>query len=96
MQIVVAHSGPGFSNPERAFDPFTPIQTSTEAAGLGLSLCATILRDHNGRAWPSTRPPWRSYHPRTPRRGCQIKFAKTIAAFDHHPKLKNGAPSIER
>jgi len=50
VQIVVAHSGPGFSNPERAFDPFTPIQTSTEAAGLGLSLCATILRDHNGRA----------------------------------------------
>jgi signal transduction histidine kinase len=50
VQIVVAHSGQGFPNPERAFDPFTNIQTSTQVAGLGLSLCATILRDHNGRA----------------------------------------------
>jgi signal transduction histidine kinase len=50
VQIMVAHSGPGFLNPERAFDPFTPTQFGGETAGLGLSLCATILRDHNGRA----------------------------------------------
>ena len=50
VQILVAHSGPSFTNPERAFDPFTPGQISGETAGLGLSLCATILRDHNGRA----------------------------------------------
>jgi signal transduction histidine kinase len=50
VQIRVAHSGPGFLNPERAFDPFTPAQISGETAGLGLSLCATILRDHHGRA----------------------------------------------
>ena len=50
VQILVAHSGPGFLNPERAFDPFTPAQISAETAGLGLSLCATILRDHHGRA----------------------------------------------
>ncbi|MDR3739074.1 MAG: histidine kinase dimerization/phospho-acceptor domain-containing protein [Terracidiphilus sp.] len=50
VQILVAHSGPGFLNPERAFDPFTPAQMIGETAGLGLSLCATILRDHNGRA----------------------------------------------
>lgn len=50
VQIMVAHSGPGFANPERAFDPFTPGQINGETAGLGLSLCATILRDHNGRA----------------------------------------------
>jgi signal transduction histidine kinase len=50
VQILVAHSGPGFLNPERAFDPFTPARTTGETAGLGLSLCATILRDHNGRA----------------------------------------------
>jgi len=49
-QILVAHSGAGFLNPERAFDPFTPAQANGETAGLGLSLCATILRDHNGRA----------------------------------------------
>jgi signal transduction histidine kinase len=50
VQILVAHSGPGFLHPDRAFDPFVPSQASGETAGLGLSLCATILRDHNGRA----------------------------------------------
>jgi len=49
VQILVAHSGPGFPNPERAFDPFVHAQAVGETAGLGLSLCATILRDHNGR-----------------------------------------------
>jgi signal transduction histidine kinase len=49
VQILVAHSGPGFLNPERAFDPFVHAQAGGETAGLGLSLCATILRDHNGR-----------------------------------------------
>jgi len=50
VQIMVAHSGVGFASPERAFDPFTPGQVCGENGGLGLSLCATILRDHNGRA----------------------------------------------
>jgi signal transduction histidine kinase len=50
VQILVAHSGPGFLHPDRAFDPFVPTQASGEMAGLGLSLCATILRDHHGRA----------------------------------------------
>jgi signal transduction histidine kinase len=50
VQILVAHSGPGFVDPERAFDPFVPSQASGEIAGLGLGLCASILREHNGRA----------------------------------------------
>jgi C4-dicarboxylate-specific signal transduction histidine kinase len=50
VQILVAHSGPGFRHPDRAFDPFVPTQHSGGTSGLGLSLCATILRDHNGRA----------------------------------------------
>ncbi|HEY1901702.1 MAG TPA: HAMP domain-containing sensor histidine kinase [Terracidiphilus sp.] len=50
VQILIAHSGPGFLHPDRAFDPFVPAQAAGETAGLGLSLCATILRDHNGRA----------------------------------------------
>ena len=50
VQIMVAHSGVGFASPERAFDPFSPGQVCGETGGLGLSLCATILRDHNGRA----------------------------------------------
>ncbi len=50
VQIMVAHTGAAFASPEQAFDPFTPAQVCGEMGGLGLSLCATILRDHNGRA----------------------------------------------
>jgi len=50
VQIMVAHSGPGFVSPEHAFDPLLPPQTGRESTGLGLTLCATILRDNDGRA----------------------------------------------
>lgn len=50
VKILVAHSGPGFLYPERAFDPFVPAQAGGEMAGMGLGLCASILRDHEGRA----------------------------------------------
>ncbi len=49
VQISVSHSGPGFPQQECAFDPFAPLSAGGEADGLGLSLCATILRDQNGR-----------------------------------------------
>jgi len=49
VKIVIRHSGPGFLHPSRAFDPFVPAQAAGETAGLGLSLCATILRENNGR-----------------------------------------------
>jgi len=49
VKIMIAHSGPGFLYPARAFDPFVPAQAAGETAGLGLSLCATILRENNGR-----------------------------------------------
>ncbi len=49
IKIVITHTGPGFLHPARAFDPFVPAQASGETAGLGLSLCATILRENNGR-----------------------------------------------
>lgn len=49
VKILIAHTGPGFLHPARAFDPFVPAQASGETAGLGLSLCATILRENNGR-----------------------------------------------
>jgi len=49
VQILIAHSGQGFLHPDHAFDPFVPAQAAGGTAGLGLSLCASILRDHNGR-----------------------------------------------
>jgi C4-dicarboxylate-specific signal transduction histidine kinase len=50
VQILISHSGPSFPHPERAFDPFVPRQAAGETAGLGLILCATILRDNGGSA----------------------------------------------
>ncbi len=50
VHISVSHSGAGFLHQDRAFDPFVPSQPGGETAGLGLSMCATILRDQNGRA----------------------------------------------
>jgi K+-sensing histidine kinase KdpD len=51
VQILIAHSGRAFEHPDRAFDPFVPPQAAgDETAGLGLSLCATILRDNSGHA----------------------------------------------
>jgi len=50
VRILIAHSGQGFLHPERAFDPLVPKQAAGESTGLGLSLCATILRDNGGSA----------------------------------------------
>lgn len=50
VQITISHSGQSFLYPERAFDPFVPSRAGGETAGMGLSLCASILRDQNGRA----------------------------------------------
>ena len=50
VRILVAHTGQSFPFPARAFDPFVPEPTSGESSSLGLSMCATILRDNNGRA----------------------------------------------
>lgn len=50
VQIMVAHSGAAFPDPERAFDSFVPQQAMGESATLGLSLCSTILRDNDGHA----------------------------------------------
>ncbi len=50
VQILVGHSGPSFANPERAFDPFAAAPADAEDSSLGLSLCATLLKDNNGRA----------------------------------------------
>jgi len=50
VQILVAHSGARFTVPARAFDPFVPEPTGEESTSLGLSMCASILRENNGKA----------------------------------------------
>lgn len=49
VKIVIAHTGPGFLHPTRTLDAFIPAEAAGETAGLGLNLCATILRENSGR-----------------------------------------------
>jgi C4-dicarboxylate-specific signal transduction histidine kinase len=49
VKIVISHSGAGFLHPNRTFDSFVPVAAAGETAGLGLNLCATILRENSGR-----------------------------------------------
>jgi signal transduction histidine kinase len=48
IQILIAHSGPSFPHPDRVFDSFTTGFSGSEATGIGLSLCAAIVREHRG------------------------------------------------
>jgi signal transduction histidine kinase len=50
VNILVAHSGSKFPVPARAFDPFIPEPAGDETTSLGLSMCASILRENNGKA----------------------------------------------
>jgi two-component system NtrC family sensor kinase len=48
VRIVIAHSGQGFAQPERAFDSLSSGFAGSESTGIGLSLCAAIVREHRG------------------------------------------------
>jgi signal transduction histidine kinase len=49
VRILIGHSGQGFPHPDRAFDSLTSGFSGTEATGIGLSLCAAIVREHRGQ-----------------------------------------------
>ena len=48
VQMIVSDTGPGFVEPGRMFDPFYTRQHVGEGAGLGLSICYGIVREHGG------------------------------------------------
>jgi signal transduction histidine kinase len=48
VQVIVSDTGTGFVEPARVFDPFYTRQHAGEGAGLGLSICYGIVREHGG------------------------------------------------
>ncbi|MEO6983704.1 MAG: HAMP domain-containing sensor histidine kinase [Edaphobacter sp.] len=47
LHLMVSDTGPGFREPARVFDPFYGMMPGEEA-GMGLSLCYGIVREHGG------------------------------------------------
>jgi signal transduction histidine kinase len=48
VHLIVSDTGPGFREPGRVFDPFYTARRPSNGAGLGLSLCYGIVREHDG------------------------------------------------
>ena len=46
--IVIEDTGPGFSDLNRAFDPFYTTKPVGRGTGLGLSICHGIVKEHGG------------------------------------------------
>lgn len=48
LNIVVSDTGTGFAEPGRVFDPFYTTRGPEAGAGMGLSICYGIVREHGG------------------------------------------------
>ncbi len=48
IRVLISDNGPGFADPNRAFDPFFASKSPRAGSGKGLSVCYAIVRDHGG------------------------------------------------
>lgn len=57
VEIRVEDDGPGFPDPNRAFDPFYTTKPVGKGTGLGLSICYGIVRECGGQIHLANRQP---------------------------------------
>ena len=57
VRVLVSDTGTGFAEPGRAFDPFYTTRGPEQGAGLGLSICYGIVREHRGEIHALNREP---------------------------------------
>ena len=57
IRVLVSDTGRGFAEPGRAFDPFYTTRGPEQGAGLGLSICYGIVREHRGEIHAFNREP---------------------------------------
>ena len=48
LHMIVSDTGPGFGEPARVFDPFYTTKGVEQGAGMGLSICYGVVREHGG------------------------------------------------
>ena len=57
VRVLISDTGTGFAEPARAFDPFYTTRGPEQGAGLGLSICYGIVREHRGEIHACNRKP---------------------------------------
>ncbi len=57
VRVLISDTGTGFAEPARAFDPFYTTRGPEQGAGLGLSICYGIVREHRGEIHACNREP---------------------------------------
>ncbi len=57
VRVLVSDTGTGFSEPGRVFDPYYTTRGPEPTAGLGLSICYGIVREHRGEIHAFNREP---------------------------------------
>ena len=48
LHVIVSDTGTGFRDPARVFDPFYTTKGPEQGAGMGLSICYGVVREHGG------------------------------------------------
>lgn len=72
IRIEVCDAGSGFTNVERAFEPF--VTTKSQGMGMGLAICRSIIESHGGRLWTASNET----------RGATVAFTLPLAAAEAH------------